>query len=70
VHRSWLEEERVDPCRGEGKLSAGAVGVTEEGAPTPVAAGRSGRELLGKMVAISVVAAAVGVTVAEEEIFL
>jgi len=53
VHWSRLEEEGADSCRGEGKLSAGAVGVTEEGAATPVAAGRSGRELLGKMVATS-----------------
>jgi hypothetical protein len=43
--------------------------VTEEGAATPAAAGRSGRELLGKMVATSAVAAAVGVTVAEDKIF-
>jgi len=55
LHWSRLEEEGADSCRGEGKLSAGAVGVTEEGAATPVAAGRSGRELLGKMVATSVV---------------
>ena len=44
--------------------------MTEEGAATPVAAGRIGRELLGKMVATSAVAAAVGVTVAEEKIFV
>lgn len=55
VHWSRLEEEGADSCRGEGKLSAGSVGVTEEGAVTPVAAGRSGRELLGKMVATSAV---------------
>jgi len=69
VHWSWLEEEGADSYRGEGKLSAGVVGVTEEGAATPVAAGRSGRELLGKMVATSAFAAAVGVMVAKEEIF-
>ena len=44
--------------------------MTKEGAATPVAAGRSGRELLGKVVATSAVATAVGVTVAEEEIFV
>jgi hypothetical protein len=44
VHWSRLEEEGADSCRGEGKLSAGAVGVTEEGAATPVAAGRSWRK--------------------------
>jgi len=44
VHWSRLEEEGADSCRGEGKLSAGAVGVTEEGAATPVAAGRRWRE--------------------------
>ena len=55
MHWSRLEEERADSCRGEGKLSVGAVGVTKEGAATPVAAGRSGRELLGKMVATSAV---------------
>ena len=66
VHWSRLEEEGADSCRGEGRLSAGAVGVTEEGAATPVAAGKSGRELLGKSVATSAVAAAVGVKVAEE----
>jgi hypothetical protein len=70
VHWSRLEEEGAESCRGEGKLSAGAVGVTEEGAATPVAAGGNGRELLGKMVATSAVAAAVGVTVAEEKIVL
>ena len=69
VHWSRLEEEGADSCRGEGKLTAGAVGVTEEGAATPAAAGSSGRELLGKMVATSAVAAAVGVTVAEDKIF-
>ena len=69
VHWSRLEEEGADSCRGEGKLTAGAVGVTEEGAATPAAAGRSGRELLGKMVATFAVAAAVGVTVAEDKIF-
>jgi len=35
-----MEEEGADSCRGEGKLSAGAVGVTEGGAATSVAAGR------------------------------
>jgi hypothetical protein len=35
-----VEEEGADSCRGEGKLSAGAVGVTEGGAATSVAAGR------------------------------
>jgi len=35
-----VEEEGADFCRGEGKLSAGAVGVPEEGAATSVAAGR------------------------------
>jgi hypothetical protein len=44
VHWSQLEEEGADSCRGEGKLSAGAVGVTEEGAATPVAAGRRWRK--------------------------
>jgi len=45
--------------------------VTEEGAATPVAAGRSGRELLGKMVATSAVGVeAVWITMAEEEIFV
>jgi len=44
VHWSRLEEEGADSCRGEGKLSAGAVGVTEEGAATSVAAGRRWRK--------------------------
>ena len=44
VHWSRLEEEGADSCRGEGKLSAGAVGVTEEGAATPVAVGRHWRK--------------------------
>jgi len=35
-----VEEEGADSYRGEGKLSAGAVGVTEGGAATSVAAGR------------------------------
>jgi hypothetical protein len=39
-----VEEEGADSCRGEGKLSAGAVGVTEEGAATSVAAGRRWRK--------------------------
>jgi hypothetical protein len=51
--RSWsgcfaggaaVEEEGADSCRGEGKLSAGAVGVTEGGATTSVAAGRRWRK--------------------------
>jgi len=41
-HCSRLEEEGADSCRGEGKLTAGAVGVTEEGDATLAAAGRSG----------------------------
>jgi len=41
-----VEEERADSCRGEGKLSAGAVGVTEEGTATLVAAGRRWRKEL------------------------
>jgi len=44
LHLSRLEEEGADSCRGEGKLSAGAVGVTEEGTATPVAAGRRWRK--------------------------
>ena len=44
LHCSRLEEEGADSCRGEGKLSAGAVGVTEEGAATSVAAGRRWRK--------------------------
>jgi len=39
-----VEEEGADSCRGEGKLSAGAVEVTEEGAATSVAAGRRWRK--------------------------
>ena len=39
-----VEEEGADSCRGEGKLSAGAVGVPEEGAATSVAAGRRWRK--------------------------
>ena len=39
-----MEEEGADSCRGEGKLSAGAVGVPEEGAATSVAAGRRWRK--------------------------
>ena len=41
LHCSRLEEEGADSCRGEGKLTAGAVGVTEEGDATLAAAGRS-----------------------------
>jgi len=41
-----VEEEGADFCRGEGKLSAGAVGVTEEGTATSVAAGRRWRKEL------------------------
>ena len=45
--------------------------MTEEGAATPVAAGRSGRELLGKMVATSAVGVeVVWITMTEEEIFV
>jgi len=46
-----VEEEGADSCRGEGKLSAGAVEVTEEGAATSVAAGRRWRkeELLWRL---------------------
>jgi len=39
------EEEGADSCRGEGKLSAAAVEVTEEGAATSVAAGRRWRKV-------------------------
>ena len=41
LHCSRLEEEGADSCRGEGKLTAGAVGVTGEGDATLAAAGRS-----------------------------
>ena len=39
LHCSRLEEEGADSCRGEGKLTAGAVGVTGEGDATLAAAG-------------------------------
>jgi len=40
LHCSRLEEEGADSCRGEGKLTAGAVGVAEERAATPAAFGK------------------------------
>jgi len=40
LHCSRLEEEGADSCRGEGKLTAGAVGVTEEGDATLAAFGK------------------------------
>ena len=47
LHCSRLEEEGADSCRGEGKLTAGAVGVTEEGDATLAASGRSGSRWKG-----------------------
>ena len=35
-----LEKEENRPCRGEGKLTAGAVGVAEERTATPAAFGK------------------------------
>jgi len=40
LHWSRLEEERAESCKGEGKLTAGAVGVAEERAATPAAFGK------------------------------
>jgi hypothetical protein len=40
VHWSRLEEEGAESCKGEGKLTAGAVGVAEERAATPAAFGK------------------------------
>jgi len=37
LHWSRLEEEGAESCKGEGKLTAGAVGVAEERAATPAA---------------------------------
>jgi hypothetical protein len=37
VHWSRLEDEGAESCKGEGKLTAGAVGVAEERAATPAA---------------------------------
>jgi len=41
LHCSRLEEKGADSSRGEGKLTAGAVGVPGEGDATLAAAGRS-----------------------------
>jgi len=40
LHWSRLEEEGAESCKGEGKLTAGAVGVAEERAATPAAFGK------------------------------
>jgi hypothetical protein len=40
LHWSRLEEEGAESCKGEGKLTAGAVGVAEERAATPATFGK------------------------------
>jgi len=40
LHWSRLEEEGAESCKGEGKLTAGAVGVAEERAATPAVFGK------------------------------